>query len=82
MRLLLLLHRELMFIYGHHTGQLVLTRTAVKKWRILLEQSCTSHMPLLTVTRELSFEDARVLHNRVPLINQCLIVVLWVFVFM
>jgi len=35
---------------SHYTGQPVLAGTPVKNWMILLEQSFTAHMPLLTAT--------------------------------
>ena len=36
--------------YHHYTGQSVLAGTPVKNWMILLEQSFTARMPLLTAT--------------------------------
>jgi len=33
--------------YSHHTGQPALAGIPVKNWKIMLEQSCTAHMPLL-----------------------------------
>ena len=33
---------------NNHTGQPVLARTLVKKWRILLEQNFTTGIPLLS----------------------------------
>jgi len=37
-------------LYGHYAGQPVLAGSASKNWRILLEQSLTTCMPLLTAT--------------------------------
>jgi len=36
--------------YGHYTGQPALAGTPIKNWRILLEQSSTARMPLVTAT--------------------------------
>jgi len=36
--------------YGHYTGAPALARTSIKFWNILLVQSFTAHMPLLTAT--------------------------------
>ena len=43
-------------IDGHYTDQTVLASTSVKKWRILLEQSFTAHMPLLMATSTFALE--------------------------
>jgi len=40
--------------YSHYTGQRALASTPVKKWRILLKQSLTAHMALLTATSTFS----------------------------
>jgi len=46
---------------GHYTGQPALagTHTPMKKWRILLERSCTSRMPLLTATSAFGLRGRR-----------------------
>jgi len=36
--------------YGRYTGQPAFAGTPVKNWRILLKQSLTAHIPLLTAT--------------------------------
>jgi len=40
----------LLLFYGHYTEQPASAGTPVKNWRILLEQSFTAHMLLLTAT--------------------------------
>ena len=50
-------------IYGHYTGQPVLTGTQVKNWKILWKQSFTAQVPLLTATSTFGLKrNARVLN--------------------